>query len=69
MHAEMFGGDAAKAAKALYDGNECMTGEDIANVIGFVLDTPPHVCVSQIEVVPTHQVIGGTKMFKRPAEG
>jgi 3-hydroxy acid dehydrogenase / malonic semialdehyde reductase len=65
MHAEMFEGDQAKAAELLYDPYECMEGRDIANVIKFVLDTPPQVCIAQIEVIPTHQVVGGTKMFQR----
>ena len=65
MHAEMYGGDQAKAEELLYAPYECMSGVDVANVIAFVLDTPPHLCVSQIEVVPTHQVWGGTKMFQR----
>lgn len=68
MHAEMFEGDHAKAAELLYDPYECMNPEDVADVIRFVLATPPHVCVAQIEVVPTHQVIGGTKMYQRTAK-
>ena len=67
MHAEMFEGNQARAEEILYAPYECMDGVDVANVIAFVLDTPPHVCVSQIEVVPTHQVYGGTKMFQREA--
>lgn len=66
MHAEMFDGDRAKADALLYDPYECLRGEDIAAALRYVLSTPPHVCVSQIEVVPTHQVVGGTKMFQRP---
>ena len=66
MHAEMYNGDQSKAEELLYAPYECMSGEDVANVIEFVLNTPPHVCVSQIEVVPTHQVFGGTKMYLRP---
>lgn len=65
MHAEMFEGNHEKAAELLYDPYECLNGDDIANTIRFILDTPPNVCVAQIEVVPTHQVIGGTKMFQR----
>jgi NADP-dependent 3-hydroxy acid dehydrogenase YdfG len=68
MHAEMFEGDHARAAELLYDPYECMNPEDVADVIRFVLATPPHVCVAQIEVVPTHQVIGGTKMYQRAAK-
>ena len=67
MHAEMFEGDHAKASEILYDPYECLKADDIANVIRFVISTPPHVCVAQIEVVPTHQVVGGTKMYHRPA--
>jgi 3-hydroxy acid dehydrogenase / malonic semialdehyde reductase len=65
MHAEMFDGDHAKADSLLYLPYECLNGEDIAETIRFVLSTPPHVCVSQIEVVPTHQVVGGTRMHQR----
>jgi 3-hydroxy acid dehydrogenase/malonic semialdehyde reductase len=65
MHAEMFGGDRAKANEQLYDPYECLKADDIAEVIRFVLTMPPHACVAQIEVVPTHQVVGGTKMFQR----
>jgi 3-hydroxy acid dehydrogenase / malonic semialdehyde reductase len=65
MHAEMFGGDHAKSDEQIYDPYECLKAEDIADTIRFVLSAPAHVCVAQIEVVPTHQVIGGTKMFRR----
>lgn len=69
MHAEMFDGDQARAAELLYDPYECLAPEDIAGAIEYVLSTPPHVCVAQIEVVPTHQVVGGTKMFDRRSAG
>ncbi|KRB31170.1 MULTISPECIES: SDR family oxidoreductase [Mesorhizobium] len=65
MHAEMFDGDHAKSDAMLYDPYECLWPQDIADAIQYVLSTPPHVCVAQIEVVPTHQVVGGTKMFQR----
>jgi len=65
MHAEMFDGDHDRANKLLYDPYECLNPQDIAEAIQYVLSTPPHVCVSQIEVVPTHQVVGGTKMYAR----
>ena len=67
MHAEMFDGDHKKAAALLYDPYECMSGQDVARVIKFILDSPPHVCIAQIEVVPTHQVVGGTKIYQRGA--
>tara|TARA_R100001129_G_scaffold186346_3_gene177694 strand:+ start:10654 stop:11406 length:753 start_codon:yes stop_codon:yes gene_type:complete len=65
MHAEMFEGSHERANEILYDPYECLNAEDIANAIDYVLSTPPHVCVAQIEVVPTHQVVGGTKMHQR----
>lgn len=69
MHAEMFGGDHARADELIYDPYECLRPEDIAEAIRYVLSTPPHVCVAQIEVVPTHQVVGGTRMHRRPPAG
>lgn len=68
MHAEMFNGNHAKANELLYDPFECLRPEDIAEALRYVLSTPPHVCVAQIEVVPTHQVVGGTKMHQRQAK-
>jgi len=65
MHAEMFDGDVRQAEALLYTPYECMEPVDIAETIAFVLQTPEHVCVSQIELLPTHQVFGGTKMFER----
>lgn len=66
MHAEMFGGDHARANELLYDPFECLRPEDIAEAIRYVLSTPSHVCVSQIEVVPTHHVVGGARIYQRP---
>jgi len=67
MHAEMFNGDQEQAEALLYAPYECLTAIDIARTIAFILETPDHVCISQIEVLPTHQVFGGTKMFQRDA--
>nr|WP_186363401.1 SDR family oxidoreductase [Rhizobium sp. ACO-34A] len=65
MHAEMFDGDHSQSDALLYDPYECLTPENIADAVRYVLATPGNVCVSQIEVVPTHQVVGGTKMYSR----
>ncbi len=65
MHAEMFDGDHSRSDALLYDPYECLKATDIADAVEYVLGTPPHVCVSQIEVVPTHQVVGGTRMYNR----
>jgi NADP-dependent 3-hydroxy acid dehydrogenase YdfG len=49
-----FGGDAERAAK-VYEGMEPLTGEDVAEVIAFVVTRPPHVNVDYVGVKPTAQ--------------
>lgn len=66
MHAEMFDGDHAKANATLYDPYECLEAGDIADGVRFALSAPARACVSKLEIVPTHQVVGGTKMYQRP---
>jgi len=41
-----------------------LTAEDVASAIEYVLDTPPHVDVSFLEILPTQQAIGGL-VFRR----
>ncbi|MFO1090742.1 MAG: SDR family oxidoreductase [Hyphomicrobiales bacterium] len=67
MHAEMFGGDYSKSDALFYDPYKCLMPEDIAEAIRYVLSAPPHVCIAQMEIVPTHQVVGGTRMYSRNA--
>jgi NADP-dependent 3-hydroxy acid dehydrogenase YdfG len=45
----------AEQAKATYAGMTPLTGDDIANVIKFVINLPPHVCINDIVVTPTSQ--------------
>lgn len=49
-----FKGDAAKAA-AVYKGIKPLTGEDIADVILYVLSTPDHVVIADMVVFPKAQ--------------
>ena len=42
-------------AKATYAGMTPLTADDIANVIKFVINLPPHVCINDIVVAPTAQ--------------
>ena len=65
MHDEMFDGDHQKVRELLYDPYECLTGDDVAESFRYILSAPAHVNVSQMEVVPTHQVIGGNRYFRR----
>jgi len=49
-----FKGDKEKADKA-YKGFKPLTGEDVANVIAFAVNQPPHVTLNDIEITPTAQ--------------
>ena len=44
-----------KRAKAVYAGMTPLTGEDIASIIKFIVNLPPHVCINDIVVAPTAQ--------------
>ncbi len=49
-----FRGDQERAA-AVYDGMQPLTGNDIADVIAFVIAQPPHVNLDTIVMMPTDQ--------------
>ncbi|MDH3215643.1 MAG: SDR family NAD(P)-dependent oxidoreductase [Candidatus Krumholzibacteria bacterium] len=49
-----FHGD-KKRAKAVYDGFEPLTGDDIADAILYVVNTPAHVNVANLVILPTAQ--------------
>ncbi len=49
-----FHGDEEKAAK-VYEGFEPLKAEDIANVIYYIVTTPPHVNITNLVVYPTAQ--------------
>lgn len=49
-----FKGDQEKAANA-YKDFAALTGEDVANVIAFAVNQPPHVTLNDIEITPTAQ--------------
>jgi 3-hydroxy acid dehydrogenase/malonic semialdehyde reductase len=49
-----FHGDEQKA-KAVYNGIDALTGEDLADVIFFCATLPPHVCVNDLAITPTQQ--------------
>jgi len=67
MHREMFAGDEARAAATFYEGYACLTPDDVAGAIAWVLSAPPHVDVTLLEIMPTHQVVGGVRF--RPLAG
>jgi NADP-dependent 3-hydroxy acid dehydrogenase YdfG len=49
-----FHGDEAKAS-AVYDGFEPLRAEDVADAVLYVLNTPPHVSVTDLVIMPTAQ--------------
>jgi NADP-dependent 3-hydroxy acid dehydrogenase YdfG len=49
-----FKGDKEKAKK-VYDGYTPLSAEDIANAIVCVLNTPPHVNIQYMDIMPTNQ--------------
>lgn len=48
--------------KSIYQGYRPLTGEDIAEVVEFVIGVPDHVNISSIEVMPTDQAAAGFTM-------
>jgi len=44
-----------EAAKKVYDGYQPLLAEDIANVVSYIADLPPHVNINDILVMPTAQ--------------
>lgn len=48
----------------LYDGYECIQPDDVASTISHILASPPAVDHSIVEMMPTRQVIGGTRFSK-----
>lgn len=49
-----FGGDTERAA-AVYEGYTPLTAEDIAHTIIHVINTPPHVNIQHVDIMPTAQ--------------
>lgn len=60
-----FHGDEAKA-KAVYDGTQPLTGEDIAEAVHWVASLPDHVNINRLEVMPTCQAFGGFAIHREP---
>ncbi len=58
-----FKDDAERAAKT-YEGMKPLTGEDIANVISFVVTLPEHVCINDLVITPTAQA-NATNILRR----
>ena len=57
-------GDNAKAAK-VYDGFKTMTGDDIGDILLWLIESPAHVNVNRLEVMPVAQTYNGLTVAKR----
>lgn len=44
-----------QAADSVYKGITPLTGEDIADTIVFAITRPPHICLNDIQIMPTAQ--------------
>ena len=44
-----------EAADRVYQGMTPLTADDIADVIGYVVTRPPHVCIDTVRVLPLDQ--------------
>ncbi|WP_037370672.1 SDR family oxidoreductase [Amycolatopsis orientalis] len=68
VETEIFGrllGDMDKAQREYYDGYESLKPEDIASAIEFAIESPRHMNVGHIEILPTFQVPGGLNFERR----
>ncbi len=68
VETEIFGkviGDMERAQREFYDGFESLKVEDIVNAVAYALETPRHVNIGHIEILPTFQVPGGLNFERR----
>ncbi|MGO2387352.1 SDR family NAD(P)-dependent oxidoreductase [Psychrobacter sp. AOP7-A1-24] len=57
-------GDDDKAAK-VYDGFKTMTGEDIGDILLWLIESPAHINVNRLEVMPVAQTYNGLTITKQ----
>lgn len=68
VETEIFGrvlGDMEQAQREYYEGYESLKPDDIADAIEFAIDSPRHVNIGHIEILPTFQVPGGLNFERR----
>jgi NADP-dependent 3-hydroxy acid dehydrogenase YdfG len=54
-----------EAWKTYYEGYESLTTDDIVNALDYAVETPRHVNVGMMEIMPTFQVPGGLTFERR----
>ena len=57
-------GDGDKAAK-VYDGFKTMTGEDIGDILLWLIESPANINVNRLEVMPVAQTFNGLTIAKK----
>lgn len=57
-------GDDEKAAK-VYDGFKTMTGDDIGDILLWLIESPAHINVNRLEVMPVAQTYNGLTIAKQ----
>lgn len=58
-----FKGDDAKAA-SVYIGTESIKPEDIANMVMYLVNTPAHLNINEVEMMPVCQTYGGLSVVR-----
>ena len=61
-------GSHEKAGEALYTGFDAIQPADVAQLLRVILEMPPHVDVSVVEVMPTGQAFGGSQIAKQNSD-
>ena len=57
-------GDDDKAAK-VYDGFKTMAGDDIGDILLWLIESPAHINVNRLEVMPVAQTYNGLTIAKQ----
>jgi NADP-dependent 3-hydroxy acid dehydrogenase YdfG len=64
IHRQLTGTDDT-GDREFYDGYACLEPDDVAASILWAVQAPAHVDVTQVEILPTHQVPGGARFWKQ----
>ena len=64
IYVDAFGGDRTATHDKLYARVEACRPEDVAAVLLAALDAPPHTNVTFVEVMPTMQTVGGSRIVE-----
>ena len=57
-----------EAWQTYYEGYESLTTDDIVNALDYAIETPRHVNIGMLELMPTFQVPGGLTFDRRGAD-